>query len=104
MKTQKGYYVSRKKKLLKDFDKTFARVGRLLSRDYGDGFSKTILEESRQEFEDLIPLIEYHPQPFGKILIIACWQIALYKSLRSHGKTAEDYARIYYQVLTEAYK
>ena len=48
------YYVSRRRKLLKEFDRTLGRIRRLFVSRYGED-SAAMLHEARQEYEAPIP-------------------------------------------------
>jgi hypothetical protein len=96
-----GYYASQKPKLLKDFDKTFGKYGRrALAQHYGDDLAGQILLETRREYEALIPKI---PSVGGKenlnerALIQCTWALALYRVLKSRGKTADETGRLSYE-------
>ena len=53
------YFISRKLKLLKDFDNLMKKVGSVLISQYGKEFAETIVSEARQEYSKLIPEIPY---------------------------------------------
>jgi len=96
--SSEGYYTKQKSKLLRDFDKAFGKHGKkILTSHFGDELTGTILEETRSEFEALIPKI---PDVGGKKniwetnLIQCTWALALYQALKSHGKTAEETGKI----------
>jgi len=88
-----NYYIARKPKLLKDFDKTVNIVKKVIISRYGEEFANTILKEARQEFEALIPHI---PNISGStpalrmFLIISAWELAAYKAMKKHGKSAKE--------------
>jgi hypothetical protein len=54
-----NYYTSRKPKLLKDFDKTANLVRDFVVSSYGTDFADTLYQETRQEYEALIPQIPH---------------------------------------------
>jgi hypothetical protein len=97
------YYVSRKRKLLKEFDRTLARIrGQFVAR-YGED-SEAMLREVRQEYEALIPQLPYvgGKQPFTQFLISTAWYLSMYRVLKRRGETVEEVGQFIYQV-TEAY-
>ena len=57
--SKQNYYVSRKPKMLKDFDKTTNLVRNSVVASYGSDFADAIYQETRQEYEALIPQIPY---------------------------------------------
>jgi hypothetical protein len=100
-----GYYASQKPKLLRDFDKTLGKHGRrVLAQHYGDDLAGQILLEQRREYEALIPKI---PNVGGKenlqalalrrIIIQCAWALALYRAMKSRGKTADETGRVLYE-------
>lgn len=97
------YYRSQRLKLLKDFDKTVKKYGRkILVRRYGNALADTIVKESRQEFEVLIPELPYiggKKNPWTKILIQCAGFLALYRVLKAHGKTVEEAGRLAYELV-----
>jgi hypothetical protein len=94
------YYTSRKAKLLKDFDKTARCWRKVMVSYYGDDFSDTIVGETRQEFEVLIPELPYIGGQKGFFLeglITSAGALALYRVLKSYGKTAEEAGKVIYE-------
>jgi hypothetical protein len=53
------YYVSQKKKLLKGFDKVAQRATKCLIKNYNEDFARTVIEKTREKFEQIIPEIPY---------------------------------------------
>jgi hypothetical protein len=98
-----GYYVSRKRKLLKEFDKTLDRIRGLFVSRYGED-SEEMLHEARQQYEALIPQLPYigGKQPFTQFLISTAWFLSMYRVLKRRGETVEDVGQLLYQA-TEAY-
>ena len=98
-----GYYVSRKRKLLKEFDKTLDRIRGLFVSRYGED-SEAVLHEARQEYEALIPQLPYigGKQPFTQFLISTAWYLSLYRVLKRRGETVEEVGQLLYRA-SEAY-
>jgi hypothetical protein len=97
------YYVSRKRKLLKEFDKTLDRIRGLFVSRYGKD-SEAMLQEARQEYEALIPQLPYigGRQLFTQFLISTAWFLSLYRVLKRRGETVEEVGQLVYQA-SEAY-
>jgi len=55
----KNYYISRKPKLLKSFDKTAGLLRDSIVSRYGADFADTLYREVRQEYKALIPQIPH---------------------------------------------
>jgi len=86
------YYVSRKQRFLKEFDRTLARIRGLFVSRYGEDATEAILRAARQEYDALIPQLPYvgGKQPFTQFLISTAWYLALYRVLQRRGETIEE--------------
>ncbi len=77
-----SYYESRKPKLLKDFDKTANLVINSVVSSYGPDFANTLYQETRQEYEALIPQIPHvegiRGGTLNSFLRITAQELALY--------------------------
>ena len=100
--TAPGPYTNQRTRLLRDFDKITRKLGRrVLESHYSGELVDTVLKESRREYEALIPMI---PNIGGKKnisqtnLIMSAQCLALYRALKSHGKTAEEAGRLIYEL------
>lgn len=95
-----GTYVSRKSRLLKDFDRSVSRVKQVLIARYGEGVANTLMRESRQKYEDLIPQIPYigDRNPLLIFLLPASRYLAIYRTFQKHGKTVEEAGRLVYEI------
>lgn len=98
------YYLSRRVKLLKEFDKMVVRISGLLVSCYGDGPAQAMLNRARREYESLIPQIPYigGRQPHTQFLISTAWFLSLYRILKCHGKDIQEVGTLAYQA-GEAY-
>ncbi len=95
-------YADQKTRLLKDFDKAVKKhYRRVLASHYGSDLADTVLKETRHEYDTLISEI---PDIGGKKntremhLVRSAWVLALYRTLRSHGKTTEEVGRLSYEL------
>jgi hypothetical protein len=97
------YYVSRKRKLLKEFDRALDRMRGLFVSRYGED-SEAMLQEARKEYEALIPHLPYvgGRQPFTQFLISTAWFLSMYRVLKRRGETVEKVGQLIYQA-SEAY-
>ena len=93
-------YVSRKSRLLKDFDRSVARVKRVLISRYGEEQTDALLRESRLGYEALIPQIPYigDKNPFLIFLLPTSRYLAVYRSLQRQGRTVEDAGQLIYEM------
>ena len=84
------YFVSRKSKLLKDFDKTADLVQAYLSQRYGEKFADTLYRDTRKEYDNLLPEIPYiegtRARALNSFLLITAQELALYRAMKKHGK------------------
>lgn len=96
-------YVSQKPKLLKDFDKSFARVSRMLIPCFGDDTTNSLIRESREEYEALIPQIPYigNKNPLLIFFFPASRYLAIYRVLQRQGRTLDDAGQLI-QAMSEA--
>ncbi len=99
-KHSETYFISRKLKLLKDFDNLMKKARIVLISQYGKEFAETIVSETRQEYSKLIPEIPYVGQ--NRILVQfitgTAHSLAIYRVLRIHGKTVEEAGKLYYLI------
>jgi hypothetical protein len=90
---QNNAYISRKSRLLKSFDKTAVLVRDTVIARYGEDFADTLYQEARQEFEVLIPQMPYIDRRAAMLrtfLFITTQELAVYKVMKRHGKTAGE--------------
>ncbi len=94
-----NYYVSRRRKLLREFDKTLVRVQPLFLTRYGLEGADSLSAEARQQYEGLIPQLPYlgAEQPFTQFLISTAWFLAMYRVLRGRGVPLEEIGALSYE-------
>ena len=92
------YFISRRGKLLRDFDNLTKRARTALVSQYGFEFAGTVVTEAREEYSKLIPEIPYVGQHRILVRFITgtAQSLAIYKVLRNHGKTVEEAGKLYY--------
>jgi len=87
---QIGYYNSRKRKLLKELDKTCKLMEDWLVVRYGEQLSNALQKEVRQEYEKLIPEIPYiqgvRASALNVFLLITAQELAVYSVMKRRGK------------------
>lgn len=93
-------YVSRKSRLLKDFDRSIAHVKRNLIARFGEKQATALIRESRQEYETLIPQIPYlgDKSPFLIFLLPTSRYLAIYRVLQRHDRTVADAGQLIYEM------
>ena len=90
------YYTSQKEKLLRDFGRA-KRFSKVLALHVDDQPSSAIIQETRQEFERLIPKIPYIGGKANNLtqdLIDCTMLLALYKVLKSEGFPSEEIGKM----------
>ncbi len=100
------YFISRKPKLLKDFDKASKHFTRVFKDCLCDTYSDGIIIEIREEYSNLIPSIPFIAN--NKFLIIItteCTQyIAMYRVLHKRGMPTEECGRMIVLIAEERIK
>jgi hypothetical protein len=99
-------YVSRKSRLLKDFDKYISRVKQMLISRFGEEQGNALIRESHYEYEALIPQIPYigNKNPFLIFLLPASRNLAIYRVLQRQGRTIEDAGQLIYEMSEAKWK
>jgi hypothetical protein len=86
-----NYYLPKKSKLLKDFDKTADLVEDYLVKRYGKELADRLYSETRQEYEKIIPEIPHIEGPRARalnlFLLIVAQELAVYRIIKKHGKS-----------------
>jgi len=91
------YYTSRKERFLRDFDGKAKRFGKALAFYVDDQPTHAIIQETRQEFERLIPEIPYIGGKANNLtqdLIDCTVLLALYQVLTREGFRIEEIGKI----------
>ena len=90
----------RKPRLLKGFDRSLARIKRVLSSRYGEEQANTLIGESRGEYEALIPQIPHigEKSPFLIFLLPTVRCLAVYRALQRRGGTVEEAGELIYEM------
>ena len=87
-----NYYLARKTRLLRDFDRFSTAVTEVLACEYGDEDAEEVTQEIRRQYESLIPQIPYIGGKKNRLtenLIGTTASLALFKVLRARGETTE---------------
>lgn len=86
-------FIRRKAELLKFFDKLMKNRKKALVSRYGADLADTIMKESRQEYESLIPQMPEmrdDDKTLERQLILCTVYLAIYKVMKRRGKTTEE--------------
>jgi hypothetical protein len=98
------YYASRRKRLLRGFDRLARRLRPKLERRYGGAFAEEVLVDSRRELERIIPRIPYiggWRNAFTPVMVVNAWLLALHRAMTARGKSAEEVIRVCAEVSDE---
>ena len=93
-------FILHKSLLLKIFDKYADTVKKGLVSQYDVESIKNIVEESRKEFEELLPEIPYiggFRNPLNTFFLVSVMILAFYESLTKRGLTQEQVGEIVYR-------
>lgn len=95
----KGYYTSHISELVKAFAEDVEQWRNLLANWYGEKDAEAILDLSCEQFMSFIPQIPYigGAQSYTDSLFHAVRCLALYKSMKQHGKTVEETGKLLYE-------
>ncbi|MDH3604505.1 MAG: L-2-amino-thiazoline-4-carboxylic acid hydrolase [Candidatus Tectomicrobia bacterium] len=100
---QANYYTTRKAELLEDFDNTADLVKDTVISRYGADFANSLYRACRDEYEDLIPHIPYiagfRARALNTFLVISAQELAVYKGMKTYGKTAAEAWQICHDAL-----
>jgi hypothetical protein len=100
------YYEQKLKEIQSQID-GFLFIGQpILSKHYGNDFANRALQDMRENSAALINDLPYIGGDANRLtanLIRTTAALSLHQSMKKHGKTAEDTARICYEVLEYAY-
>jgi hypothetical protein len=96
------YYISRKERLLKDFDELKKSTRVILASRYGNDFGQTIDADARREFDLLIPQIPYvggDENALTREMIQSAMALALFRAMKNQGKTTEETGKLLYNTV-----
>ena len=96
----KGYYIKKKRKLMKDFNKYTFSIRKLLVGEYDKAKIDKILKQMNEEFENLIPKIPYiggAKNYYTAVLIQIISNLAIFRSLENEGFTYREIGEFFYE-------
>jgi hypothetical protein len=99
-------YVFRKKRLLRSYDRSISRVQPLLSSQLGRDQSIRLIQESRQEYEHLIPRIPFigRSNPLLGFFLPATRYLAVHRVLKRQGLAIEEIGQLIFVMGAEEVK
>jgi hypothetical protein len=100
-----SYYLSRRKDILDLYDAHSRAWRPFLARQYGDIFTEAIIRDAREILEGLIPELPYiggGENPMARHIIRSSTSLALYKTMKARGKSAEETGKVVYDAVVES--
>lgn len=96
-----NYYVPKKAKLLKSFDKTANLIRDYVVSRYGEKLADSLNKKAREEYEQLIPHIPHIDSlpALNSFLRISALELSVYKAMKEHGKSALEAWEICHEAL-----
>lgn len=95
------------RKRLRGFDHVAPRIARHLRPRYGDARADQMIAETRREYERIIPELPFiggTRNAFSPVIIANGWIIALFRTMKAHGKTAENTVEVCAAVADEWFR
>lgn len=97
------YYSAHEDKLLKDLDSICLLMKNSIIARYGEDFTGYLLRDIRGEYKKLIPEIPYikgiRARVLNKFLIGTAQELAVYKAMQKHGKSASESWKLCHQAI-----
>lgn len=103
----KDKYRTKRAKMIKKYKAMSPRIERQLTIHYGSELARKIAEKSNLEFEEIIPQMPDIPGKlnfFREIIETNAIVIAFYKALRASGKTLDETAGIFYEMVRDLHQ
>jgi len=96
-----NYYVPKKDKLLKSFDKTANLIREYVISRYGEKLADSLSQNARQKYEQLIPHIPHIDSlpALNSFLRISALELAVFRAMKEHGKSAPEAWEICHKAL-----
>ncbi len=101
------YFIQKRGKLLKEFDKFCVKAEKKLTVSYDEKFAEKIISQAKIEFEDMIPRVPYFGgtiNPFNELSIVGAQMVAVHKAMKRNGKSAEETVLIFYDLTEDLFK
>lgn len=101
-----SYYILRKRRLLKEFDFVVRHSSSVLEKYVGFENVNALVDETRREFENIIPQLPYigGKQPFTEFIVFTGMLLAIYRVNKTRGKTVEETGELVYEIGREFLK
>lgn len=100
IKIERDYYIKKKTKLMKDFNKYIFSIPKLLEEKYDDAKIDKIIKQMNEEFEKLIPKIPYiggTKNYYTRVLVQIISNLAIFLVLEKEGLTYREIGELFYE-------
>lgn len=96
------YYLVHKLELMREFNDAVKIAEPVIASRYGVSLADSIVAQMRQEFESLlfhIPYVGGKENPLTESLVQSAWYVALYRVLKSYGKSVMETGELLYNIV-----
>jgi hypothetical protein len=95
-----NYYMVRKTCFLSEFDFIAKSAHSVLTGYFRDENVNVLIDETRREFENLIPQLPYigGKQPFTEFIVFTAMLLAIHRVNKAHGRTVEETGGLVYEI------
>lgn len=107
VKVIQDYYIKRKGKLMKNFDRQLAILNNLLRKKFDEAKIDEMLNQMKAEYEKIIPEIPYiggAKNPMAILLIGGMSDLAIFRILEKEGFTLREIGQFHYELSDERNK
>jgi hypothetical protein len=101
-----NFYLANKSKLMKEIDDSYGYVRKVSSKMYGKEMADTLVNETLQRFDILLPDLPYiggYANSLTTNLFQCAAGLALYQTMLAYGKTLEETGEILYRATEMQY-
>ncbi len=107
VKVVADYYIKRKGKLMKNFDRQLAILSKLMRNKFSEAKIDEMVNQMKAEYEKIIPEIPYiggQKNPMTLILIVSMSDLAILRILEKEGFNLREIGQFYYEFGEERFK
>ncbi|HLO30479.1 MAG TPA: L-2-amino-thiazoline-4-carboxylic acid hydrolase [Anaerolineales bacterium] len=104
--TLENWYLKNKSRIMREVKVAIPHYKKFLVQAYGMDVAKTVVKETLQRFEDLLPELPYiggDENILTENLYLSAAMLAMYQSLKARGKSVEEVAALIYQGTSKFY-
>lgn len=100
MSTQNDFYLGRRPRLLREFDRDARLMQPLLAHFIPTAEPEALIEQTRREYGELIPQLPYlgGQEPFTRFLISTAELLAVYRTVTAHGQALAQAGELVFEI------